>query len=135
MYSDRAGLGPGSTASRGTAADTNRRCRGREMGVFCLMSGPGCGPGKDTPRVEVTLVAVKADGAQRELAMKRARMVVGRKKECDLRIPDPSVSREHCEIRVENGKVLVKDLGSSNGTYVNRERVQESEITAGQLLG
>lgn len=85
--------------------------------------------------MEVTLVAVKADGAQRDVPMKRARMVVGRKKECDIRIAVSSVSREHCEIRIENGKVLVKDLGSSNGTYVNRERVQESELSPGQLLG
>jgi pSer/pThr/pTyr-binding forkhead associated (FHA) protein len=85
--------------------------------------------------VEVTLVAVKADGGQRAAPMKRARVVVGRKPECDIRIPVASVSREHCEIRIENGKVLVKDLGSSNGTWVNRERVQESELPAGALLG
>ncbi len=85
--------------------------------------------------MEVTLVAVKSNGAQRELTMKRARMVLGRKKECDIRVPVPSVSREHCEVRVENGKVMVRDLGSSNGTYVNQQRVQEAELTAGQLLG
>lgn len=85
--------------------------------------------------MEVTLVAVKADGGQREVTMKRARLVVGRKKECDIRVPVPSVSREHCEVRVENGKLMVRDLGSSNGTYVNRERVQEAELAAGQLLG
>jgi len=66
--------------------------------------------------------------------MKRARLVIGRKKECDIRIPASSVSREHCEVRIEGGKVLVKDLGSSNGTYVNRERVQEGELTAGAIL-
>ncbi len=83
----------------------------------------------------VTLVAVLADGAQREVPMKRARLVIGRKKEADLRIPVPSVSREHCEVRVESGKVLVRDLGSSNGTYVNGERVQEVELPAGAALG
>lgn len=66
--------------------------------------------------------------------MKRARLVIGRKKECDIRIPVSSVSREHCEVRVEGGKVMVKDLGSSNGTYVNRERVQEGELAAGSIL-
>ncbi len=86
-------------------------------------------------RVEVTLVAVKTDGGQHEVLMKRARLVIGRKKECDIRIPVPSVSREHCEVRVEAGKVMVRDLGSSNGTYINRERVQEAEVSAGQMIG
>lgn len=86
-------------------------------------------------RVEVTLVAVTADGSKRDIPMKRARLVIGRKPECDVRIPVPSVSREHCEVRVEGGKVVVKDLGSSNGTYVNRERVQETELAPGHLIG
>ena len=67
--------------------------------------------------------------------MKRARLVIGRKKECDIRIPVPSVSREHCEVHVEGGKVMVRDLGSSNGTYINRERVQEAELKPGQFIG
>lgn len=86
-------------------------------------------------RVQVTLVAVKSDGSQHEVALKRARLVIGRKKECDIRIPVPSVSREHCEVRLDGEKVVVKDLGSSNGTYVNRERVQETEVAAGQTIG
>jgi pSer/pThr/pTyr-binding forkhead associated (FHA) protein len=85
--------------------------------------------------VQVTLVAVKADGQQHEVPMKRARLMIGRKKEADLRIPVPSVSREHCEVRVESGKVYIRDLGSSNGTYVDGERVQEGELPAGAMLG
>ena len=43
--------------------------------------------------------------------MKRARLVIGRKKECDIRIPVSSVSREHCEVRIEGGKVeLLNDV-------------------------
>jgi predicted component of type VI protein secretion system len=84
--------------------------------------------------VEVTLVAVKQDGQQRAVPMRRARLAIGRKKECDVRIPAPSVSREHCELRVESGKLWVKDLGSANGTYVNGERIQEVEAQAGAVL-
>lgn len=101
-------------------------------------SAPNGHPGerrKDTRRVEVTLVAVQADGQKREVRMKRSRLLVGRKPECDIRVPVPSVSREHCEIVLEGGKVKVRDLGSSNGTYVNRERVQEAELGPGSMLG
>jgi predicted component of type VI protein secretion system len=84
--------------------------------------------------VEVTLVVVQPDGQTRSVTMKRARLLIGRKPECDIRIPVSSVSREHCELRIEGGKLLAKDMGSSNGTYVNRERIQETELSAGQLL-
>lgn len=85
--------------------------------------------------MEVTLIAVQPDGSTRPVRMKRARLIVGRKPDCDIRIPVPSVSREHCEIVLEDGKLKVRDLGSSNGTYVNRERVQESELGPGSMLG
>lgn len=84
--------------------------------------------------MEVTLIVVQPNGKARPLTMKRARLLIGRKKECDVRIPVSSVSREHCEVKIENGKLMVSDLGSSNGTYVNRERIQEAELSAGQIL-
>ncbi len=67
--------------------------------------------------------------------MKRARLVIGRKEGTDVRIPVASVSREHCELRVEDGKLMIRDLGSSNGTYVNRQRIQEQQVSAGDLIG
>ncbi len=73
----------------------------------------------------------KADGTRREFALRAGATVLGRKNTCDLRIPLTSVSRQHCEIRVEDGAVLLRDLGSSNGTYHNGSRVQEAELAAG----
>lgn len=84
--------------------------------------------------MEVTLVVVQSGGVKQQIPMKRARLLIGRKENCDIRIPLANVSREHCEVKVENGKVIVRDLGSSNGTYVNKERVQEGELAAGSLL-
>ncbi|MCC6659966.1 MAG: FHA domain-containing protein [Phycisphaerales bacterium] len=84
--------------------------------------------------MKVTLVLVKEDGSTQELPLKKARLVIGRQKGVDLRIPVPEVSREHCEVRLDNGSVSVRDLGSSNGTYVNRARVQDGKLNAGDLL-
>jgi pSer/pThr/pTyr-binding forkhead associated (FHA) protein len=84
--------------------------------------------------VNVTLVAVDSEGKTRDAIMKRARLVIGRKEGCDIRIPVASVSREHCEFRVEEGKLIVRDMGSSNGTYVNRERIQETAVSPGDLI-
>ncbi len=84
--------------------------------------------------MNATLVLVKSDGTSREVPVKRDRLLIGREKKCDVRIPVPAVSREHAEVRVENGQVLIRDMGSSNGTYVNRSRVQQSELGAGDLV-
>jgi predicted component of type VI protein secretion system len=66
--------------------------------------------------------------------MKADRIVVGRKPEATIRVPVPSVSRDHCELSKSGGRLLVRDLGSSNGTYVNGQRVQESELRPGDVL-
>ncbi len=84
--------------------------------------------------MNATLVLVNSDGSQREVPVKRGRLVIGREKKCDVRIPVPDVSREHAEVRVENEQILVRDMGSSNGTYVNRNRVQQTELKAGDLV-
>jgi hypothetical protein len=84
--------------------------------------------------VQISLVIVQSSGRTQELAVNKPRLVFGRKEECQVRIPVSSVSREHCELRVEDDKAIVRDLGSSNGTYVNGERVQEKELAAGDLL-
>ena len=59
-------------------------------------------------------------------------LVVGRGSEADLRINDPGVSRRHAEFRVsaEGGRtsVSVVDLGSTNGTLVGRQRIDEADL-------
>jgi hypothetical protein len=49
-------------------------------------------------------------------------------------VPHPSVSRQHCEVWLTNEAVLVRDLGSRNGTFVEGERVNEAELMQGQTL-
>jgi pSer/pThr/pTyr-binding forkhead associated (FHA) protein len=61
-------------------------------------------------------------------------MLIGRKEGAGLRIPDAGVSREHCELVTDEDSVTVRDLNSSNGTYVNATRVKEAELAPGDLL-
>jgi predicted component of type VI protein secretion system len=84
--------------------------------------------------VEISLVNVRSGGQTQELPVSRSRLLFGRKDTCQIRIPVHSVSREHCELRIEGDKAIVRDLGSSNGTYVNGQRVQEQELAPGDLL-
>ena len=51
-----------------------------------------------------------------------------------LRLADPTVSRVHCEIRVRPDGILVRDCGSTNGTYVEGVRLREGEVRPGAIV-
>lgn len=53
--------------------------------------------------------------------------VVGRSRGCGLQIASASVSRKHCELRISDDDVSVTDLGSSNGTFIDAERLPAGE--------
>ena len=59
---------------------------------------------------------------------------VGRAPDNDIQIEDPSVSSHHCEILLENGTTTIRDLGSTNGTFIDGRPVQEASIDPGQKL-
>ncbi|MGZ4430083.1 MAG: FhaA domain-containing protein [Gaiellales bacterium] len=61
--------------------------------------------------------------------------VLGRSSECDVVVDDPNVSRRHAEIRrIGDGYSLV-DLSSTNGTEVNGQRIQETALMSGDVIG
>jgi predicted component of type VI protein secretion system len=60
--------------------------------------------------------------------------VVGRREDCDLRIPLSEVSRKHCRIIKDGDGVKLEDLGSSNGTFHNGNRVREATLAAGDTV-
>ena len=84
--------------------------------------------------MNVSLVMFKSDGLRRDFPVTRGKVVIGRKNTCDLRIPLSSVSRQHCEITIDGEQIHLRDLGSSNGTYLNDNRVQESLLKAGDEI-
>jgi hypothetical protein len=81
-----------------------------------LVSGPEPGP----------------DGArQHTYELTTPVTLLGRGTDCDLRLVDPGVSRHHAELRVEDGEVVLLDLGSTNGTFVNGQPVRRVLLTDG----
>src|SRR5436305_10649043 len=54
--------------------------------------------------------------------------LVGRKEECDVRLDHKSVSKMHCVIVKTDGLLLLRDLGSTNGTRVNGQRVRRAAL-------
>jgi hypothetical protein len=59
---------------------------------------------------------------------------VGRALDCAIRTDDAMVSRKHSMIRMENGAYYVEDLGSSNGTHVNNQRVSKHRLTHNDVV-
>src|SRR5205085_11286618 len=60
--------------------------------------------------------------------------LVGRKEECDLRLDHKSVSKLHCVIVKTDGLLLLRDLGSTNGTRVNGQRVRRAALLPNDQL-
>lgn len=84
--------------------------------------------------MEVVLIRVTENGEQQPVPLNREHTLIGRLDDCHVRIPIAGVSRRHCEIVVDSGSITIRDLGSSNGTYVNQERVESQPLSAGDLI-
>ena len=63
----------------------------------------------------------------------RAITLMGRGTDADIRVEDPGVSRKHCEIVVGN-PAIIRDLKSTNGTFVDGIRIDESTLTEGAIV-
>ncbi|HPF39158.1 MAG TPA: FHA domain-containing protein [Phycisphaerae bacterium] len=82
----------------------------------------------------VTLITFTKKGDRKTFDLTKPTTVIGRKTDADLRVPLADISRSHCELTLQNGHVQVRDLDSSNGTFVNGEQVTEKLVEAGDLI-
>jgi DNA-binding NtrC family response regulator len=64
-------------------------------------------------------------------------VIVGREAPADVRIPDPTLSREHARFTLQGGKITIEDLESTNGTWLSGQSVQSAELKPGDevILG
>lgn len=83
--------------------------------------------------MDAKLVVVSGSTKTSEFTL-RLPAVLGRGREATLMLPHPLVSRRHCEIFESNGYLVVRDMGSLNGTFVNNKRVNEAVLPPGALL-
>jgi len=84
--------------------------------------------------MQAVLVMFRSDGERRSFSIARDMTVIGRREDCDLRIPLGEVSRKHCRLIRDGDTLKLEDLGSSNGTYLNGQRVQEAQLNPGDTL-
>ncbi|MEO5633430.1 DUF3662 and FHA domain-containing protein [Gaiella sp.] len=83
----------------------------------------------EPPREVVTLTL---DG--RAHPVTPAGVVIGRSRECDLRVTDGNASRRHAEVRKDGDSYVVADLGSTNGTELNGRRITRETLTDGDRI-
>lgn len=84
--------------------------------------------------LNVTLVVVGGDVKTPEVKL-RLPSTVGRGRDCSIMLRHPLVSRQHCELFEVSGALMVRDLGSLNGTFVNNQRIEgDAPLHPGQLL-
>ncbi len=85
--------------------------------------------------MDVKLIMFKSNGQRKDFPITGQKVIFGRAEDCDLRVPLLSVSRHHCQMTLTDEDIKVEDMGSSNGTYVNNERVTEQTVvSAGDRL-
>ena len=84
--------------------------------------------------MQVNLVFLKKDGTTSSFPLPSTVTFVGRRQDCDFCIPLMVVSRRHCEINMDFGKITVRDLKSRNGTLVNGQPIEETQLKAGDVL-
>jgi hypothetical protein len=89
-------------------------------------------PDAPPPEPEREVVTVTVAGRRQEITTPR--VVLGRSRECDVRIADVNISRRHAELRQEGATYWIKDLGSTNGVVVNGRQVERERLRDGDRI-
>ena len=74
------------------------------------------------------MVVIGGTGLGRRLRLDAEPVTVGRDPACELPLASPDVSRRHCRLQLVAGEVFVTDLRSTNGTYVDGKRIEDSVL-------
>jgi len=80
------------------------------------------------------LVVLSTGMTGRTHELKVDKTTIGRVEDNTFQIAEPSVSSHHCEVLLRGTEVVVKDLNSTNGSFINGERIAESVLKVGQIL-
>ena len=84
----------------------------------------------EPPEIDSPALVVRSGGGRAGESFEAIgeRALIGRSPECDIFLDDVTVSRRHAELRREGSVFTIRDLGSLNGTFVNRRRIESSVL-------
>ncbi|HYH28302.1 MAG TPA: FHA domain-containing protein [Actinomycetota bacterium] len=83
---------------------------------------------------QALLVVKRGPNAGSKFLIDKDVTTAGRHPESDIFLDDVTVSRRHAEVRRKDGRFEIHDMGSLNGTYVNRDRVDTTQLANGDEL-
>lgn len=83
--------------------------------------------------MEVKLVVIEGDSPVEEFPIVLP-SIIGRGREADVTLRHPLISRKHCELIEQDGRLKVRDLESLNGTFVDHNNIDEAIVPSGSLL-
>lgn len=84
--------------------------------------------------MDVKLILFRGDGRRRVIPLPFGTTTIGRKTDCNIRIPLSEISRRHAEVVVDEDGPVLKDLGAANGTYLNNRRITEEDLEPGDQI-
>ena len=116
-------IGIGETTSMMPSADMRNELRPQLM--------PGLSGSADLPPGTALVVVKRGPSAGSRFVLDRPVISAGRHPGSDIYLDDVTASRKHAEFRRENGEFHIVDLGSLNGTYVNRKAVHSAVLVNG----
>lgn len=90
--------------------------------------------GSDTPEPPIYVLRLRKGAPPNAPFAVAGATRVGRSRECDIFLVDPSVSRNHAMLDVREGHLVVRDTGSTNGTFVNGERIEMRALRPGDCV-
>ncbi len=79
-------------------------------------------------QVKITIITGEEQGRVINIQAPKNKMIIGRSPKCWLPIKDSKISGNHCEIEFQDGQFWVRDLGSTNGTFVNNNRIERAAL-------
>src|SRR5438552_2483674 len=80
------------------------------------------------------MVALNGQHKGEDFRLRVGKNVIGTAADCDITLTDKKISRKHATIRYEGGEFQIADLDSSNGTFVNDEKVQKHDLIDNDIL-
>ena len=83
---------------------------------------------------EACLVVIYGLELGKKFNLNRPQIIIGRSSKADIQIDQEAVSRNHCKIINTGNAIMLRDMGSTNGTYVNDEMIDEYVLRDGDFI-
>ena len=97
-------------------------------------AAPGAASGVPDNIRSLRLVFLAPAGVPAPVPLDRLPLMMGRSEAADIPLPFSSISREHARLFIEDGKLMIEDMGSSNGVQVNGEKAKKAQVGPGDMV-